>query len=290
MSLSQPRTIYGVHSMTPFSRTTGVPYGMARLLSNSTFKLTGALVELYSGSNRFSWQVEDGDIKAELGFSLDEYPNWIFELFGGKAPTDGSAETTGAITAVTNKVGTSIVAATGILSVVTILSSGANLKFGRYVLKATSSAALSLYAMSDVDFGHGTAGVYTDDTLKIATLSVATGAASDVTSFGLEFTGGASATSFVTGDTATFEVRPPNTVTSDVVIGGISDVYPEFSALLYTKKLGSGAMFEFEVYKLKNIGLSVGAQRNQYGKNDYTALASYDSVQNGVYRARMLKP
>lgn len=289
MSLSSARTLFGVHSMSPYSRTTGQFYGIAKLMGGSNFKLTGALVELFSGSNRFSWQVEDGDIKAELAFSMDEYPDWIFSLFGGKAPTDGSAEASGGTSAITNMKGTSVVAATGILSSITTLSAGANLKFGRYVLVATSSTALDVYASSDIDFGNGTSTSYTNDALKIGTLTVSTGATVDLTSYGLEFTGGASATAFVVGDTAIFEVRPINLQVADVVIGGISDVYPEFGSFLYAQKSGTGAMFEIEVYRLKNIGLGLGAQRKQYGKNDYTALASYDQTKNAVCRLRMLK-
>lgn len=289
MSLSQPRSYFGIHSLTPYSRLTKKPYGMARVLETSTFKLAGALVELKGGSNRYTWQVEDGDIKAELAFSMSEYPDWVFSLFGGKTPTVTGPENTGAISTIANVKGTSIVAATGILATGTVLASGVDLKRGRYTLVAVSATALDLYCNSDVDFGHGAVGSFLDDSLVIAHLTgFSTGATKDVTGYGIEFTGGASATAFQAGDTASFEVRPPNFKTSDVVIGGISDVFTDFGVVMYGQKAGDGRLFEIEAYKVKAIGLGLGAARKVFGKNDYTALASYDSVENAVARVVMI--
>lgn len=282
MALTQPRTIFGIHSFTPYSRTTGLPYGMARVLQNSTFTLEGDLIELKGGSNRFSWAVEDGDINAELAFSVSEYPNWLFELFGGKAPTAGSAEPSGGASAITDKNGTSVVAATGLLSTVTV-STAADLKYGKYMLKATGATALSLYCSSDVDFGRGTDESFSDDTLLVDTWSgVSTGATKAFTDFGFTLTAGASATAFTTGDTATFEIRPINTYNRSVVIGGIADSFPEFGAYLYAQKNSAGSVLEVNVFKLKASGLVLGAERKAFSNNEYTAKASYDSVLNGI--------
>jgi len=284
MALSQVRTVFGVHSITPYDRTNGVPYGMARVLQGSTFTMEGDIIELKGGSNRFSWAAEDGDINAELAFSMSEYPNWLFTLFGGKAPTTGSAETSGNVTTITNKKGTSIVAATGILATAT--PTAANLKMGRYVLVATSSTVLDVYCLSDVDFARGTLGEFLDDSLKVGSLTISTGATDDVADHGLVFTGGASATAFVVGDTATFDVRPINSFNRVVSIGGISDVFPEFGCMVYGQRSGSGAIQEIEVYRMKNLGLSLGAERKAFGQSEYTAKAIYDSVKNGICRYR----
>ena len=42
MALSKPRTIFGVHSITPYSRTDRAPYGIAQVLQGSTFTLEGS--------------------------------------------------------------------------------------------------------------------------------------------------------------------------------------------------------------------------------------------------------
>ena len=130
---SDPRTIFGVHSLTPYNRKTQKPYGMARVVQGSTFTLSGDTVELMGGSSRFAWAIEDGDISAELAFSVSEYLNWLFELFGGKAPTQGTAEANGNVSALKNVNGTSIVSATGLLGSITTADAD-NLKTGKYVL------------------------------------------------------------------------------------------------------------------------------------------------------------
>ncbi len=289
MSLSQPRSIFGVHSISPYSRTTGIPYGEARVVQGSTFTLEGDTIELRGGSNRNAWAIEDGDIKAELAFSVSEYPNWLFELFGGKAPTQGTAEASGNVSTLTDKYGTTVVGATGLLGTITV-TTAANLKFGKYVVKATGAAAISVYALSDVDFGRGAALDFTDDTLLIATFTgVGTGSTHLITALGVTLTAGASAGAMTTGDTATFEIRPINTFNREVKIGGLSDVYPEFGCVAYAQKSGSGAVFEIEAYKCKAIGLGLGAERKQFGASDYTAKLAYDSVENALCRIREIE-
>ena len=61
-------------------------YGTSR--QGSTFSRRKNKSELKGGSNRFSWQIEDGDIEASLAFGVSEYPAGCFELFGSKAPTE----------------------------------------------------------------------------------------------------------------------------------------------------------------------------------------------------------
>ena len=285
MSLSQPRVAFGVHSFTAYKRADGKPYGpQMRVLQGSTFNLEGSDIELFGGSNNFSWAVEQGDINASFEFSVSEYPNWLFEVFGGKAPTIGTAEVSGNVSALTAKKGSSVVAATGILSAVTV-STADNLKFGKYVVEATAADAFKVYALSNVDFGRGAALDFTNDTMEIASFTevAGLGSAHVIAALGITFTTGASATAFIPGDTATFEIRPINTFNRSVKIGGISDVFPEFSAVLYLQKRASGAVIQCDVYKLKASGLSIGAERKAFSQNDYTALASYDSEQNAVF-------
>lgn len=286
--LSQPRVTFGVHSLTAFKRADGVPYGpQMRVLQGSTFNLEGSNIELFGGSNRFAWAVEEGDTNASLEFSVSEYPNWLFEVFGGKAPTQGAAETAGNASAITNKSGTTIVAATGFLGTITV-QEAANLKFGKYVIQATDTDDVKVYALSDVDFGRGAALDFVDDTMEIAEFTgiVGSGSTHDITALGIRFTTGASPFAATVGDTAVFEIRPINTVNRLVKIGGINDTLPEFSAVLYMQKRGTGAVFEAEVYKLKGSGLSLGAERKAFGQNDYSATASFDAVEDAICRIR----
>ena len=286
MSLSKSRVVFGVHQVTAVNRTTGLPYGTAFVVQGSTFKMEGDTVELRGGSNKFAVAIEDGDINAELGFNVSEYPNWLFEVFGGKAPTQGAAEATGNVSALVDKFGSSVVAATGLLAAITT-TTAADLKFGKFVVKATAADEVKIYALTNVDFGRGSSLEYADDSLLIDTWSgITTGSTHLIPNLGVTLTAGASATAMTIGDTATFEIRPINTINREVKIGGISDVFPEFTGLIYAQKSGSGAVFEIEAYKLKAIGVGLGAERKQFGQNEYTAKAAYDTVENAICRIR----
>lgn len=289
MPLNQPRVLFGVHSVTAYRRADGTPYGTARVVQGSTFALEGDTIELFGGSQRFAWAIEDGDISAELSFSVSEYPNWLFELFGGKAPTQGMAEASGNVSTLVDKKGLTLTdAVTGIASVAVIPTTGApNLKFGKYAVKATAADAVKVYALSNVDFGRGQEADFINDDLEIASFTGITSAqVLAITAFGLQLTAGSGTLAMTVGDTATFEVRPVNTFNREVKVGGIADSFPEFGALIYAQKSGTGAIFEIEAYRMKSIGLTLGAERKAFSQNDYTAKASYDSVENAVCRVR----
>lgn len=293
MSLSQPRAIFGVHSITPFSRTTGEPYGTAKVIGEASIGLSGELIKLMGGSNKYPWAVEDGAINAEISLKIREYPNFLFELFLGKAPTTAGVDTAGTTSALTDKFGTSVVdATTGIASVSVLTASKANLKFGRYLVKAASSTTIDIYALSDIDFARGTDATFVNDTLKITSsaLTITSGSNTDVAAFGLRFTGGSGTIGMTAGDTATFEVLPPSDSSADVKVGGSADTYPEFSLLLVAQKQGSGHMTEIEVFRAKGIGAPIGFTEKAFSEAEIKVEAFYDSVQDGVFRMRDLYP
>lgn len=288
MSLQRPVTNFGVHSLTAYKINDGMPYGpQLRVLQGSTFNLEGQTIELFGGSNKFSWALEEGDTNASLEFSVSEYPNWLFEVFGGRAPTQGAAEVSGNVSDAVNKNGTSVVAATGLLTAVTT-TTAANLKFGKYVIRATAADAFKVYGYSDADFGRGASLDFTDDSMELAEFTgvVGSGSTHAIAALGITFTTGASATDLVVGDTATFEIRPVNTFNRSVKIGGIADILPEFSAVLYLQKTARGKVTEATIYRLKGSGLSIGAERKAFGQNDYSALAAYDSEENAIFELR----
>lgn len=282
MALSKPRTVFGVHSVTPYRLSDKTPYNMARVVQGSTFSLEGDTVELKGGSNRFSWAIEDGDIDATLAFTVSEYPNWLFELFGGKAPTQGSAEPSGNLSQMVNAKGTSVIAATGLESTATA-QTPSDLKMNKLVIKATGANEVKIYGMSDADFGRGTADEFENDDLLLATWStISPSGTFDIPNQGIRLTAGPSATALVSGDTAVLDVRPVNTFNRVVKIGGIADEFPEFGAFIFAQKSASGALFRIQAYRLKAIGLGLGAERKQFAENEYSAKAVYDSVENAV--------
>lgn len=291
MALSAARNIFGIHSVAPYNRSNGLPYGILKVLDSSSLSLSGELIDLFGGSSAYQWASEQGQITAEMNLTLGELPDFVFELFLGKAPTLNSAEASGNVSSIVDLYGTSVVAATGLASVAVLAGSEANLKFGKYVVKATSATEITVYCLSDVDFSRGTDETYENDALAVTTaLTITTGGNTDVASLGLRFTGGAGVIAFVTGDTATFEVRPINSKSSIVNIGASGDITPEFGAILMAQKRGNGEMFEIDAYRCKASGMPIGFETFAWAKPEVTAKLLFDSTKNGVFGVRAVTP
>jgi hypothetical protein len=292
MALSDPRIFFGVHSVTPYDRTTGEFYGTARVLGGSSLSLSGELIKLNGGSLKYPWAVEDGLITAEMTLKVKEYPDFLFELFLGKAPTSSGVDSSGAVSTPVEKVGTTVIGAAGVTSISVIPTTGVNdLKFAKYYIKAASASTINVYASSDIDFAHGTDETFDDDSLLVAgPLTITAGGNTDVASLGLRFVGGAGPIAMTTGDIATFEVKPASTKSMEVVVGATSDVFPEFGAILYAKKRGNNEMLEIDVFRCKGVGLPMGLEENAFSEAEIKCEAFYDSAQNGILKIRHISP
>lgn len=293
MSLSNPRAIFGVYSVTPYSRTTGEPYGTAKVVGEASVGLSGELVKLMGGASKYPWAIEDGAISSEISMKFKEYPDFLFELFLGKKPTASGADTAGACSALTNKKGTSLQSATtGIASAAVKAAAKADLKFTKYVVKAASSTTVDVYAKSDIDFGRGTDKVYEDDLLKITAspLTIVASTAVEIPGFGIELTGGSGVIGMTAGDTAEFDVKPPSTKSMEVVIGATNDVYPEFGLICMAQQMSSGEMFELDVFRAKGIGAPIAFAEKAFSEAEIKVEAFYDSAKNGVFKARWIQP
>jgi hypothetical protein len=293
MGLSDPRIIYGVHSISPYNRTTGKPYGIAKVVGQFSSNFSGELQELTGGSSKYPWAVEESTVKAEISLSFKEYANWMYELFLGATPTASAADAAGTVSGFANKKGTSVSSSTtGINAVTVIPSTGKdNLKFGKYVIVAVSATTVDIHALSDADFNRGTQGSYLDDNLKVvAAQAIASGANADIAAFGLRLQGGSGTIAMTIGDSATFEVKPPSTESMEVVVGASGSTFPEFGCLAMAQKRGSGELFELDIYRCKGAGLPMAFKENAWSEAEVSARALYDSQKNGVYKARYIKP
>jgi hypothetical protein len=295
MALSDPRIIFGVHSVAPYSRSAanyGSYYGIFKVLGGSSLSLSGELLKLNGGSLKYPWAVEDGLITAELSLKVKEYPSFLFELFLGKAPTDAGIDAAGSVSTPVEVVGASIIASTGIATITVIPSTGAaNLKFGKYLVKAASATAVDIYVSSDINFARGTDETYDSDILLVSSgNTITTGGNTDIASLGLRITGGAGAIAFVTGDSATFLVLPPSTKSMSVTIGASSDVFPEFGAMIYAKQRGNLEMFEVDLFRCKGVGTPLGFEENAFSEAEIKAEAFYDSAKDGIMSIRHILP
>lgn len=290
MALSQPRVYYGIHSFTPYSRTTGLPYGILKVLQGSTVALEAELVDLMGGSSKYPWASEESTISSEVTLKVSQYENFMYELFLGKAPTDNAAETAGSVTTITNKSGTSVVnATTGIATVGLKSGESADVKFSKYVVIAASATTVDVYALSDVDSGRGDNFTYQNDLLKITAtpLTITASTAVEIPGTGLELTGGSGAIGMTTGHTATFRSRPINTDSADVVIGSSADTtFPEFGAIIVTQKLGNGQMLELDAYRCKAAGMGHPFEMGAFSNTEITVKMLYDSTLDGIFAKR----
>jgi len=293
MALSDPRTIFGIHSVAPYNRTTGEFYGIAKVLDSSSIAINSELISLTGGSQKFPWAIENGPSTAEISLSVGQYDNFLLELAYGKAPTENAAEANGSVTVLTNKSGTLVEATTGIASVGIETGEEDELKFGKYVVKAATTTTVDVYVSSDVDFARGVDGSYESDLLKITAIPVTvpdSGATVSITGYGVELTGGSGTVAMTAGDTATFEVRPPNSKSMDLVVGGATAVVPEVGLMVYSQQRGTSEMFEIDVYRAKLTGMPFGFTKFEWSVAEITAQAFYDSTRDGVLSIRHITP
>lgn len=298
MALSAPRSIFGIHSVSPYRRTDGTFYGELRVLENSSIGLSSELISLQGGSNKFDWSTEVGAMTAEMTLNFSEYPDFVFELFAGNAPTANAAEALGSATTLTDKLGTVVDATTGIASIGILTSSESDLKFGKYVVKVISGTTVDIYFSSDADIGRGANGEYQTDDLEITASALTvpgTGGTVAIPNFGLEIIGGSGTVDLESagaiGDTATFEVRPPNNESMDVVIGQLVDQnFPEFGAIIMAAKQSTGEMVEIDALRCIGAGLPIGLARNTFSPAEVLVKLMYDSVLDGVFKIRTINP
>jgi hypothetical protein len=294
MGLSDPRIIYGVHSIAPYSRTTNLPYGIAKVLASSNFSVTGELNQLFGGASKFAWAIEEANVTAELQINVKQVEDWMFELFLGKAPTStATPSTSGSVSTPVAVVGTLIDATTGLASVTAKSGSEADIKFGKYLIVAVNATTVNVYAYSDVDFNRGTDKEFEDDGLKIVASALTvqdSGGTTEIPGFGLELTGGSGTVALTEGDSIVIEVMPAYSKKMEVVIGGSSDTFPEFGAIMVAQQRSNGEMFEIDAYRCKGSGLPMGLTEKEFGQPEITAQAFYDSAKNAVAKFRWVLP
>jgi hypothetical protein len=291
MALTNPRVLFGVHSVTPYNRTTGDYYGELRVLGGSVLSISGELIKLNGGSQLYPWAIEEGATTAALALKVKEYPDFLFELFLGLAPTAAGAAASGTVDGFVNVSGTSIFDATTGIATVTATTVG-DLKFGKYLIKYVSATTVDVYHSSDVDIKAGTDGEMQNDLLKItaSALTVTTGAPVAVPNYGISLTGGSGTINFSATDTAEVWVLPASTKDMSVVVGATGDIKPEFGCLVVGQKRSNNEMYMIDLYRCRGTGLPLGAEEKAFSEAEIAVEAFYDSVKDGVFRMRHVTP
>lgn len=237
MPVSKPIVSFGIYQATIQDLETLEMFQML-ILDSAEPDFSQELIDLRGGGSAFPWASAPGEATGEIKMTVKQFDPGVLKFFSpyasGAITEQTAGEVAGDISVITNKIGTSVVAAAGILSTGVVIPSTGVLKYGDYVLKAVDADTLDIYVNTDID-GH----TFLDDALKVGSINVATGATSDDTASGVRFTGGASVTNFTPGDCAIFSVRPINTYMMQHQIGKIGASPREFALTIVGERIGN---------------------------------------------------
>jgi len=281
MALSSPRGQFGAHSVCFYNRTTGQPTAYVRVVGECNVEFAAETENLEGGSQMYPWDSEVSGISSSIALTGREYDPDTMELLLGGTLTENAAEATGAIDGYVNVKGTSVKdAANGIDDVEVTSGDSADLKEGKYVIVATGADTATLYCLSDVDFQSGEDITFEDDTLSVADLDVSAG--DDVQAdTGLTFSQ-IGTPAFVTGDSAEFYVRKPNSSSIELVFGQSGAEFSEFGCLIAGQKASDGSITYLELYRCKGAGMPIGFSPKTWSEWSITIQALYDSDKNAI--------
>lgn len=294
MSLSAPRIIFGVHSLTPYSRANRMPFGILKVIGSASLGLSSSTEELFGGAQRFSWAAETKTISAEMSAKVMAYPGFLFTQFLGASSTDNAGESTGSVGSITNVKGSSVMSATtGVASIALTTAKNGDVKFGNFLLIATDATHVDVYAYSDVDFPRGAdPAAYVNDALKVTTapLTIPSGTTVDIPNLGLTLTGGSGSIALVTGDVAWFKSRPENSTSSDIVVGNAATAFSAFGAMILAQKRVTAEMCEIDAFNCVASGFPMPMTSFAYSETEVKVKMIYDSAQDGVFKIRTVAP
>jgi len=288
--LSENRIVYGIHSMAPYQRSDGLPYGILKIIGGGSLSLSAEFEDLFGGSNKFAWASEAKTISSEFTATVKSMPDFLFEVYLGASVSTTAPAALGTSGTLTNKKGTSLVAATGIVTVGIKGGSEADLKAGQYVVIATSPTAVDVYALTDIDFLEGTDLTYVDDALKITAspLTITLGGATEIPSLGVELTGGGSAIAMTAGDTATFSLAKAHGGISEITIGQAATTFPEHGMLALAQKRANGDLLEIEIFKAAGAGFPLALEETVFAIPELTIKLLYDSAVDAIAKVRAI--
>lgn len=273
--MSNQNSIFGIHSITPYSLTDGSPLSAAPFKVAGTFTvgLSQEIIELNGGSSFDAWDTELGTRTFEGSMLLREYPSALIEIATGTAPTVNAAETGGSVTSLRNVNGTSTFdATTGIASVSVKSGSEIDLPFASYTVKVVSATTVDVFVTSDVDFAQGTDKTFQAGTHKITAtpLTITTSSAVEIPDFGIELTGGSGTIALTTDDTAVFESRPINTSSRTVNIGSALARPKNIGLMAYSQRKSDGSMYKLNIYDALVAGLPVTLSEKAFSEAELT--------------------
>lgn len=282
--LSNPKGIYGVHSVVFYDRKTGLPITCARVIKDFNLEFKGEIEDLMGGSNLYAWDGEIKSLSSDVSFTAAEYtPSLMRELLGGTL-TPYAIESSGAIEGLADVNGT----ITTSIDVVPTSGEAADLKSGKYIIKATATNKVMVFATLDADFKQGADTNYLDDSLAITEeLTITAEQPTKVDKYGFSIVGKATV-NMTSGDTAEFYVRKTNGGGFELMFGEATTVFSEFGLIACSPRMADGTITYIELYKCKGAGMPISFKEKGWSEFQCTLKAYYDSERGAVGRFRRI--
>lgn len=292
MSFGYNRINYGIHSICPYRKSDGKPYGILKVLGGGTLTMQSEFEELFGGSNKYAWAVEAKTISTEWNATVKSMPDFMFELFLGATVETIAASATGTVGDFANvKNATVLHATTGIATVTPKSGGAADLKDGIYVVVAVSATTVDIYALTDIEFkklGATNFLTYQDELQKInaTPLTIVASTATEIVGLGVELNGGSGTIGMTVGDTARFSVRSPHAGVSKIQIGGSGTVFPEHGQLCLSQKRSNGDTFELEIWSAVGSGFPIPFEEQAFAIPELAMKIVQDSSKDMVAEIR----
>jgi hypothetical protein len=288
MPVSNPIAAYSVYGVSIIDPSTGKPAGPAiKVLESSSLNLAGENVNLMGGALPYPWEIESGDITAELSLNFSEYPSYLTKFLLGADVTDIAAST-GEVGAAEELVGESIIdLANGVSAIGVAAGSEANLKTTKYFLVAKSANTADLFAASDIDFARGIDAEFINNS-QVIEENIDLSSTYINTDLGLEFTV-IGTPAFVVGDSIGFDVTAENDGGYNFDVGAANSKFPEFRAIVYAEISSTGQMMELDCYRCQATGMPIGFNRKQFSNSEVTAGLKYDASRGKLFSGKSIK-
>jgi len=247
MSIEKVRDFFGIRYLIPYNITTKKPYVVLRAVGEVSYENAIDAIELLGGHVEAPHDVEYGQPSPTLTGTVREYPSALFQILETSTITENAAESGGYDSSPTNHQGTSIIKGTNGITGVTINpSEKSNLMFGEYVLVATDTNKVNIHVNGLGESYLSMDGVVAED----VTCSAGT---VDVDELGITITVNGTP-AFVTGDTASLEIRPENTGSSEILVGA-GTVPSNFGVRCIFPKKTDGVMHFIDVFNVSGRGM-----------------------------------
>lgn len=282
-------TVFGIHSISPYSLTDGLFFleNPLEVVGTFSFNTSQEQVVLNGGPFNFPVDVATGVYTTDGSMTLREFPPGLYEVAYGEKPVENAAETGGSTSTLVNIKGASVFEATDGIDSVGVISGKENeVVNANFTVQWTSATTVDVFVDSDVDFGrNGIARAYIaggKSKVTAVPLTIATTTAVEIPGFGVELTGGSGTIAGIIGDTASFSSRPINSFSTELLVGGDNVITKKVGLIAYAQKK-DGLMSSINIFSASISGLPRAQTEKAFLESELTFTASRaTNVRTGV--------